>query len=142
METKKHNNRFWTKFVGYQIKHRLTVLLIMLLLTGISTFFIITKLKVKTDFFEIYPPKHEYIKLYKEFRAMFGSANVLTIVLERTDEKDIYNPETLKKVDDLTIGVLGIPGCNPLQVSSIAHPKVKQIVLDAFGIGIHPLMYS
>ena len=35
---------------------------------------------------------------------MFGSANVLTIVLERTDGKDVYHPDTMEKLDALTLG--------------------------------------
>ncbi len=134
-------HQFWVQTVKFQLRHRAAVITLLALLSILALYSIFTKLEIKTDFFEFYPPNHEYIKLYKEFRKMFGSANVLSIILERTDGNDIYNPETLKKINDMTLGVLSIKGCNPLQVTSIAHPRVKQIVLDSYGIGMYPLMY-
>ncbi|RLD32987.1 MAG: hypothetical protein DRI73_06220, partial [Bacteroidetes bacterium] len=130
----------WQKVVEFQLKHRIAVLCLFIVLTGMSLYTVIAKLEVKTDFFEIYPPKHEYIKMYKEFRKMFGSANVLTIILQREDGKDIYHADTLQKMVDLTQGALRIKGCNPIQVSSIAHPRVKQIRISYAGVGLLPLM--
>ncbi len=138
---KKNINPLWLKFVGFQMKHRLSFFVAMFLVTCLSFYAIVTKLEIKTDFFEIYPPKHPYIQLYKEFRKMFGSANVLTIILERTDGKDIYNPETLKKINELTLGIMTVKGCNPIQLTSISHPKVKQIRLSYDGVSIYPLMW-
>ena len=134
-------NKLWVTVVDFQLKYRLFILLLLALVTVLSFYSIVTKLTVKTDFFEIYPPKHEYIKLYKEFRGMFGSANVLSIILEKKDG-DIYNPATMKKITELTLGILKIKGCNPIQVSSIAHPSVKQVVIDSQGIGLYSLMYE
>ncbi len=140
MEKRAKANVLWVKAVNFQLRHRLPILILMCLVTLLAAFGV-TKLEVKTDFFELYPPRHEYIKLYKEFRKMFGSANVLTIILERTGDGDIYNPETLKKINELTLGVLNMKGCNPIQVSSIAHPKVKQIRIDREGVAMQPLMW-
>ena len=130
----------WQSILKFQLKHRVVIFCLIAILTSLALYTVITKLEIKTDFFEIYPPKHEYIKMYKEFRKMFGSANVLTIILERQDGKDIYNTDTLQKITDLTQGVLRIKGCNPIQVSSIAHPRVKQIRISYQGVGLHPLM--
>ena len=134
-------HRFWYNLVKNQLRFRVWIILLLVVLTGAFSWKIYTGLKVETNFFELYPPKHAYIKLYKEFRKMFGSANVLSIILERTDGKDIYNPETLKKLDELTRGILTVKGVNPLQVSSVSHPKIKQITTNAFGVGVFPLMY-
>ena len=131
----------WIKIIKFQLRHRLSTLLLLAALTTFGIYIIFTRVEIRTDFFEFYPPKHQYIKLYKEFRKMFGSANVLTIILERTSDGDIYNPETLKKVDQLTQGVLKIKGCSPIQVNSISHPRVKKLVLTHQGIGLLPLMW-
>ncbi len=136
-----NKKKIWPSVVGFQVRHRFSVFLLMALVTVFSFYFIITKLEVKTDFFEIYPPKHQYIQLYKEFRKMFGSANVLTIILEKKDGTDIYNPDTLRKINELTLGIMKVKGCNPIQISSIAHPRIKQVVLTHQGIGMYPLMW-
>ena len=54
---------------------------------------------------------------------MFGSANVLVIAVEVKDG-DIYNLDTLHKIDRLTIAIMETPGVNPWQVRSISpkHP--------------------
>lgn len=135
--TKVH--KFWYKLVEFQLKFRAAIAVVLLLGTLFFSLAIITKLDIATDFFELYPPEHPYIKLYQEYRKMFGSANELAVILERTDGKDIYNPETLEKLDALTRGVLAIKGANPLQVASATHPKVKKIINSTNGITLVPL---
>ncbi len=130
----------WQDVLEFQLKNRVIILCLIAVITALSLYTVLTKLEVKTDFFEIYPPKHEYIQMYKEFRKMFGSANVLTMIIERTDGKDIYQSDTLNKINTLTQGALRIKGCNPIQVSSIAHPRVKQVRISYQGVGLHPLM--
>ncbi|MGV8075036.1 MAG: RND family transporter [Syntrophobacteraceae bacterium] len=134
-------NQFWIKFVQAQLKLRVWILSAMVLLTIFFGYEVFFKLKIETNFFELYPPKHEYIQLYKEFRKMFGSANVLTIALERTDGKDVYNIDTMRKLDQLTLGILQIDGVNPLQVTSATHPKVKKIVIGTWGVDVQPLTH-
>ena len=141
MAMQKRISVFWANLIRFQLKNRLLILVLISALTLLSGYFMVKSLEIKTDFFELYPPNHEYIKLYKEFRKMFGSANVLTIILEREDGKDIYNPVTLKKVNELTLGILKIKGCNPIQVSSISHPRVKKLELSYQGISMLPLMW-
>ena len=137
----KEYNGFWHKFVEKQLQYRYWVLAALTLATAIFAYFVFAKLEVRTNFYDLYPPKHKYIQLYQEFRKMFGSANVLNIVIERTDGKEIYQVDSLKKVDEITQAVLAIKGVNPLQVSSATHPKVKQIVINAFGVGVFPLTH-
>ena len=131
---------FWVNLVKAQMRFRYPLLVILCIITVVFCVKIYQVLTIKTDFFELYPQKHPYIQLYKEFRNMCGSANVLSIILERTDGNDIYNPDTLRKVDELTRGILMVKGCNPDQLTSIAHPKVKQVRISQ-GIAIIPLMH-
>ena len=56
------------------------------------------KMRVYTNFFDLYPPDHSYIQLYQQYRRMFGTANVLVMAIEKK-EGDIFNVETINKLD-------------------------------------------
>src|SRR4029077_12872019 len=69
---------------------------------------------------------HPYIGIYTTFRRMFGSANILTVILE-VKHGDIYNPPTLQKIALITRRLTETKGVVPYQILSIAHPKMKSI---------------
>src|SRR5262245_65755396 len=100
-----------------------------------------TKIKVLPQFLDFYPSEskisvfgheftirkgHPYINIYNEFRRMFGSANVLTAILE-VKHGDIYNPTTLQKLDQMTTWIVESKGVVSYQIASIAHAKMKSI---------------
>ena len=97
-------------------------------------------LKIGTDFFSLYPPRHPYIQLYNQYRKMFGSANVLVCAVE-VKKGDIYNLQTMAKIDRITTALLETEGCNATQVISITHPKLKNVEVTSWGIQIRPLMF-
>jgi hypothetical protein len=117
--------RWIEAYLRFLLRYRLAVSGVVAAAT-IAFLFSLTNLRVHTDFFDFYPPEHPYIRMYREFRRMFGSANVLTVVLEVKDG-DIYNPATLQKLDRMTRYVIDSRGVIPYQILSIAHPKVKSI---------------
>jgi len=82
-------NALWVNLIRFQLKYRYPIIILVGILTVIFCFNIHRKLEIKTDFFELYPPKHPYIQLYKEFRDMFGSANVLSSNLPQTIEEQL-----------------------------------------------------
>jgi hypothetical protein len=114
----------------------------MLIVLGLVTGFFcyrIYHLKIATDFFSLYPPRHPYIQLYNEYRKMFGSANVLVCAVE-VKEGDIYNWETLDKILRITKALPAIKGCNPSQLVSLTHPRLKNVRVEAWGIKIEPVL--
>ncbi len=128
----------WVKLVEFHVGHPY----LMLFLIGLGTIYFVYEmmgLKIRTDFFQLYPPKHPYIQLYKEYRNMFGTANVMSIMVE-VKEGDIYNKTTLKKVERITKDLLTTKGVNPMQVISITHPRLKDIRVGSNGIDVLPLM--
>ena len=68
-------------YIRFLLRNRLVVLLLVTVATGVFCYGVYS-LKIATDFFALYPPKHPYIQLYKEYRKMFGSANVLVCAVE------------------------------------------------------------
>lgn len=133
-----HKDKIVQKYVAFVLKHRFKVLLLIGLVTAFFGYHV-SHLRIATDFISFYPPKHPYIQLYNQYREMFGSANVLVCAVE-VKEGDVYNWETIDKVDRITKEMLTIRGCNPTQLISLTHPKLKDVKVTSWGIAIQPLM--
>ncbi len=129
----------WLKLVEFHVNHAY-LMLFLIALGSVYFAYQIGGINIKTDFFQLYPPKHPYIQLYKEYRAMFGTANVMSLMVEVKDG-DIYNKATLSKVDRITMHLLETKGVNPMQVISITHPRLKDIRVGSNGIDVLPLMH-
>ncbi len=126
------------RYLHFLLRHRFGVCLCILLgtlLFGYSA----SRLRIHTDFFDLYPPAHPYIKLYNEYRHLMGTANVLQVVLE-VEHGTIYTKETLKKLDALTRALMDSRGVNPFQVVSLTHPSVRDVTISASGISALPIV--
>src|SRR5262245_48204839 len=86
------------------------------------------------------PGPEPYIQTYTEFREMFGSANILSVIVA-VKHGDIYNPATLQKIDRITKRVIYSPGVIPYQVLSIAHPRLRGVTARAGAISLRQLYY-
>src|SRR5207237_5977165 len=84
---------------------------------------------------------HPYINIYNAFRRMFGSANILTVILE-VKHGDVYNPTTLQKLDVITKRIVETRGVVPYQLLSIAHPRMKSITTYAGALQIPEGYYA
>jgi predicted RND superfamily exporter protein len=78
------------------------------------------KLRVFTDFSDLLPQNHAYIKVYNHLKESFGGANMIVMSIE-VDKGTIFNDETLKLINDATQGVDSLPGVNHNLVSSLTH---------------------
>lgn len=162
--------RHWVEaYLRFLLRYRGTVAIAVAVLTAFFAFEL-TKLRLHTDFFDFYPKYRTfadaygqcreegkgipacayrgifkpgpdpYIQIYTDFRRMFGSANILSVIVE-TKDGDIYNPETLQKVDRITKAVVNLKGVVPYQILSIAHPKVKSITAREGALQIREIYY-
>jgi len=132
--------RIFERYVAFLLRHRFKVLF-LIVLTTVFFGYRASQLKIATDFVSFYPPGHPFIKVYNEYRNMFGSANVLVTAVE-VKEGDIYNWETLGKIDRITSEMLTIKGSNPAQLISITHPKLKNVEVTGYGIVMQPMIHS
>ncbi len=129
-------------YLFFLLRHRVLVSLVVGAITLVLACFMWFRMHVFTNFFDLYPPNHPYIRLYNEYRSMFGTANTLLIVVEVKNGTIFDDPATVQKVDRITLALLhDIPGVNPEQVLSISHPKVKTTLTAGSGIKVVPLMY-
>ena len=123
---------------------------ILALLTAITLFFayqIATRLTVKTSFDDLLPTNHPYTKLYYEIRNRFGGANKVVIMIQVRDREDggqysdIFNYETLKKIQDITEDAYKMKAVDPFKVFSLACNNVKDIKMTAWGMQLSTVMY-
>jgi predicted RND superfamily exporter protein len=141
-------------YLRFLLRRRMAVTVI----TTIMTVFFLwqcTHIRVLPQFLDFYPGPlkltilgkeitvregHPYIQIYNQFRRMFGSANVLTMIVE-VEKGDIYNPKTLQKIDFITKQLTETKGVVPYQILSIAHPKMKSITNANGAIEIREVFY-
>ena len=111
------------KLANFVIKRRLLVLLII---AGITVFFAykMRTLTLSTNFNELLPQTHEYIKIHNDFRKTFGGANFLVIMISVKDS-NIFNKDTLGKIRYITNELEAIPGIDRYKIISLASRKLK-----------------
>src|SRR2546425_5426453 len=129
-------------YLFFLLRHRLAASLVVAAATVVLAAFMVARMHIFTNFFDLYPPNHPYIKLYTQYRSMFGTANTLLLVVETQKGTIFDDPETVQKVERITLALLhDIPGVNGDQVLSITHPKIKTTLTAGSGIKVVPLMY-
>lgn len=126
-------------YLRFLLKYKILVTLAVTLLTLFFAFEL-RHTRLHTDFRDFYPRYHPYIRFYNEFRRMFGSANIMSVIVE-VKNGDIYNPTTLQKLDKITKYMVDTPGVVPYQILSIAHPKVRSITASQGAISIREIFY-
>jgi len=146
--------RWIEAYLRFLLRNRLMVSLVV----GVMSIFFLyqcTFIKVLPQFLDFYPGPltmsffgkevtlsegHPYIRVYNEFRRMFGSANIFTAILE-VKNGDVYNPKTLQKLDEMTKWIVESKGVVPYQITSIAHPALKSIGIVQGSIQIKPVYF-
>jgi predicted RND superfamily exporter protein len=126
-------------YLRFLLRYRATVAFVI----GLGTLWLSSYTpRIFTNFFDLYPPRHPYIQLYNQYRGMFGTANTLLLALEVQNGTIFDDPETIRKVDRITLALLHeVPGVNGEQVLSITHPKLKTTLTSGSGIKTVPLTY-
>jgi predicted RND superfamily exporter protein len=133
--------RYVDRYLSFLLRHRWPVISAIAVATLFFAYFTLFHMAVFTNFFDLYPPGHPYIQLYTKYREMFGTANVVLVTLEVKDGDLFTKPETIRKVDRITLDLLrNVPGVNGEQVMSITHPKLKTVLTASSGIKVVPLI--
>lgn len=90
------------------------------------------KLRIYSDFADLLPQEHEYIKVYNRLKENFGGANMIVMAVE-VEKGSIFNDETLKLIHEATQGVDNLPSVNHNLVSSLTHRTARKVFLSAEG---------
>jgi predicted RND superfamily exporter protein len=127
------------KFSDFIIEKRLAILIIISLITFFFGYKV-KDLEVHTKFADLLPQGHEYIKLHNRIRSQFGGANSVVMVLQ-VREGDIFTPQTLQKIKDITDELYLIPAVDRFKIASIALKKMMLVEAISGGSRTVPLMW-
>jgi predicted RND superfamily exporter protein len=116
----------------FTLKHRKASLAVLGVLTAFFGYQA-TKVQMYSQFADLLPQAHPYIKAYNHFRTTFGGANIVSLSLE-VKHGDIFTPETLQKIRYVTEKVDEIDGVNHYQVASLAHVKIRRLEATSGGL--------
>ena len=112
-----------------------------LFLVGLVTVFFavgLTKVDLRTIFSDLFPKNHPFVETFKD-HPNFGNPLTVTMMVKVKDG-DIYNPETLAKIWNLSRDIDLAPAVDHDQILSIASEKARFAEATPFGIDSKPLM--
>ncbi|BAL24210.1 RND family transporter [Azoarcus sp. KH32C] len=134
MEAKELRHRL----ARFALGHRFLVLTVMALATA---FFAVglQRIEVRTIFSDLFPKSHPFVQAYKD-HPNFGNPLTITVMVKRKDGKDLYQPETMKKIWDMSREIDLAPGVDHDQILSIATEKARYTVVTSDGIYSNPIM--
>lgn len=117
--------------------HRVASLLVI---AAITLFFAagLRHVELRTIFSDLLPKNHPFVQTYAD-HPNFGNPLTVTVMIKRKDG-DIYNPETLQKVWNLTREIDLVPAVDHDQILSIATEKARYSEATPYGIESQPLM--
>ena len=98
----------------------------------------IQHVNIRTIFNDLLPRDDPFVQVYFDHRN-FGNPLTMSIMVKNKNG-DIYNPDTLAKVWDLTRDIDLAPGVDHDQVISIATEKLRYAEATPYGIDTRPLM--
>jgi uncharacterized protein len=98
----------------------------------------IPRIEIRTIFSDLLPTDDPFVQVYKD-HPNFGNPLTVTVMVKRRNG-DIYNPETLAKVWQITRDIDLAPGVDHDQILSIATEKARYAEATADGVDMRPLM--
>ncbi len=113
-------------------RYRTPFLIWLAVFTAFMGFFAV-QLRMEAGFEKQMPTGHEYIKTFQEYRSDLLGANRLNFVV-KAKQGTIWTPEGLKRLYDVTQGVIFLPGVDRLGVQSLWTPNsyVNEITEEGF----------
>lgn len=126
---------FLSKLETWTFRNRILILVVFGLLTAFMGWQG-AKLRVDAGFQKSLPLDHPYMETFTKHMKEFGGANRVLVALS-VKEGDIYTPEFMTRLKQVTEEVFFVPGVDRASVTSIFTPNVRfiEIVEDGFAGG-------
>ncbi len=124
-------SQLFPAFGNLLFNNRRVVLAIIL---AVTAFFAaqIPAVRMLSDFADLLPQEHPYIKLHNSIRDTFGGANIIIVAVE-VEEGTIFTNETLDRIHRITQKLDSITNINHNLVTSLTHRNTRKIWLTPDG---------
>lgn len=107
--------------------------LALFLLVTLALGYSATQVRLDPGFNKQIPVRHEYMLNFLDFSRVFTGANRLLVNVRWKGEGDIYNPEFLKVLQQVTDDVFFIAGVSRPSVTSLFTPNVRYVEVTEEG---------
>jgi len=97
------------------------------------------RVNISTRFIDFFPDQHKNVILAKRFHG-FGGAQALVVMLQ-VKHGDIFNLDTLRKVQEISKEVDWLPGVNHQEVFSLSSYRIAYAQAVPGGLNVKPFMY-
>ncbi|QCI13014.1 RND family transporter [Pseudomonas putida] len=114
------------------LRHRRVWLGLFLLVT-LALAYSATQVRLDPGFNKQIPVRHDYMRNFLDFSQVFTGANRLLVSVRWKGEGDLYNPEFLKVLQQVTDDVFFIPGVSRPSVTSLFTPNVRYVEVTEDG---------
>lgn len=125
------SSQLFSKFGNSLFDNRKVVLALILLVTVFFAYQI-PSVKMLSDFADLLPQEHEYVKLHNEIRDTFGGANIVVMSVE-VEEGTIFNNDTLNRIHRITQALDEVTNINHNLLSSLTHRNTRKIWITPDG---------
>ncbi len=120
------------------LRHQIPVLIAVLAAT-LFFIFQLSHLKLATQPVEgMYPPLHPFLPGLRAIEQLAPRPPMVVLILE-VKKGDIYNPHTLKKIDNITRRLIGISGIIPSGITSLTN-GIDHLNQSAEGLSPEPVL--
>ncbi|GAB6146645.1 efflux RND transporter permease subunit [Desulfocicer niacini] len=128
----------YTALVKYLIKYRIVGLIIISLITAVFTL-MLKDMEMYTQFLDLFPQNHEFVKIHKQYSKGFGGAYRASILID-VENGTVFNKDTIEKIHRIQYAVDLIPGVDHYAIYSIASRRVTLTTETPSGFNTEPLM--
>src|SRR5215469_5415626 len=97
------------------------------------------QVNITNRFIDFFPAEHKNVILAKRFHE-FGGAQTLVLMLQ-VKQGDIFNLDTLRKIQEISKEVDWLPGVNHQEVFSLSSYRVAYAQAVPGGLNVKPFMY-
>ena len=127
--------RFVRAVSGVIFGHRRLWLVVFALLAAFFAFSA-SRLAIDASFDKMVPLRHPYMKVYRDYEKVFGSANRIAIALMQ-EHGDIYTKQYMAKLKALTDDVFLLNGVDRASVKSLFTPNTRfiEVIEEGFAGG-------